>query len=140
MKKISFLVILLLLVFTSCKTKTIEIIEQTYPDGSPKIVKTYIEKNQERTLVKEIQYYPNHNKFIEGEYKNNRKHGKWIAYYENGKKWSEGFFADGLDDGKRTTYFENGKIRFIGFYKKGVETGLWKFYDETGKLVEEKRY
>ena len=140
MKKISSLVILLLFVLTSCKTKTIEIVESTYPDGSPKIVKTYIEKNNERQLLKEIQYYPNHNKFIEGEYKNNRKDGKWVAYYENGGKWSEGSFKDGLDDGKRTTYFENGKIRFVGHYNKGAEVGVWKFYDETGKFVEEKQY
>lgn len=139
MKKQAFYALLFLIAFVSCKTKTIEVVEESYPDGSPKLTKYYTD-NKARELVKEIQFYPNHKKFIEGEFKNNRKDGKWISYYETGIKWSEGFFKEGLDDGERISYYEDGKIRYKGYYKKGKMTGKWKFYDEKGNFLEEKDY
>ncbi|MHC1707797.1 MAG: toxin-antitoxin system YwqK family antitoxin [Bacteroidales bacterium] len=105
--------------FNSCNDKTKKVIEEKYPDGSPKTVKYYLENNGRQELVKEVDFYPNKNKRLEGEYKNDQRNGKWTYYYEDGKIWSEGSFVDDLNDGERTTYYENGQIRYQGSYRMG---------------------
>jgi antitoxin component YwqK of YwqJK toxin-antitoxin module len=140
MKKPHFLLILLSLFLFACTGSLVEEVVETLPDGTPKLVKYYKEDGGVRDLVKEIQYYPNHNKFYEGEFKDNKKDGKWKVWYENGNLWSEGSYKAGLDEGKRTAYFENGKVHFEGQYTAGEMTGRWVFYDETGKKVNEIDY
>jgi antitoxin component YwqK of YwqJK toxin-antitoxin module len=140
MKKLIFLLIFPLLFFVSCQSKLTEEIIEKHPDGTPKLVRYYSIDGQVKELAKEIQYYPNHNKFYEGEFKNNRKNGSWTVWYQNGNIWSEGFYDNGLDDGKRTGYYETGKKHFEGRYKKGKMTGTWKFWDEKGVLANEIDY
>lgn len=139
MKKIIFLISTLFII-TSCIHKDKKVVEETYTDGSPKVEKYYRGEGADKEMVKEVKYYPNKQKQVEGEYKNDKRNGHWVYYYQNGNKWSEGSFADGLDDGKRTVYFENGNIRYIGFYDKGKKVDGWKFYDENGKLLKEINY
>jgi antitoxin component YwqK of YwqJK toxin-antitoxin module len=115
-------------------------IRETYSDGSPKVEKYYKDNDTTKEMVKEVRYYPNKQKQMEGEYKDTKRNGDWVYYYQNGKKWSEGSFAEGLDDGKRTVYYENGQVRYQGNYNKGRQVGIWKFWDETGKLQKEINY
>ena len=117
-----------------------KVIEETYPDGSPKTERYYIGKGAMKEMIREVRYYSNHKKEMEGEYKNNKRNGNWVYYYKNGKKWSEGTFIDGLDNGKRNVYYENGQKRYEGYYDKGKESGIWKFWDEGGKLLKEINY
>lgn len=131
---------LILTVTNACTHQPKKVIEEKYPDGSPKTVKYYSEKNGQKELVKEVDFYPNKNKRLEGEYKKDQRNGRWIYYYENGKIWSEGSFTDDINDGQRTTYFENGQIRYQGSYKMGDRIGKWKFYNESGDLVKEMDY
>lgn len=129
--------VFLLIQLTSC-SKTIKVVEETYPDGSPKLEKFYIEKSEtEKILQKEITYYSNKQKQSEGEFKDDKRHGKWTFWYSNGNKWSEGYFDNGLDDGERNMWYENGQIRIEGKYDKGKQVGIWKFWDEKGNLVKE---
>jgi len=137
--KTIFLFLSTLLIF-SCGVKNVEEISETHPDGSPKLIKVYQVKGDVKELVKETQYYPNHNKFYEGAFKENKKDGDWTVWYENGNVWSEGSYDKGLDDGKRQAYYENGVTHFTGQYKKGKMTGTWKFYDEKGNLTNEIDY
>jgi antitoxin component YwqK of YwqJK toxin-antitoxin module len=138
MKKI-FCLISVLLLFCYCN-KNKKVIEETYDDGSPKIEKYYKGEGADKELVKEIRYYSNHQKEMQGEYKDAKRDGNWVYYYKNGKKWSEGAFVEGLDEGKRTVYYETGKIRYEGFYNKGKQSGIWKFFDENSKLIKEIDY
>jgi antitoxin component YwqK of YwqJK toxin-antitoxin module len=140
MKDLALLLCFPILLFVSCKGKTVEEIAEKYPDGTPKIVRYYNEDAQIREMTKEIRYYPNHNKFYEGEFKSNRKEGKWIVWYQNGSIWSEGFYTKGLDDGLRTGYYESGKKHFEGKYDNGKMVGTWKFWDEKGALAREIDY
>lgn len=133
-----FSVILFLFLF-SCKSNNNKVVEK-YPDGSIKSEKYYIKKDTEKILVKEVKYYSNHQKQLQGEYKDKKRNGGWVYYYSNGNKWSEGSFLDGLDNGLRTTYFENGQKRYEGVYNKGKEIGIWKFWDEKGTLVKTVNY
>lgn len=123
-----------------CTTKIVEDTIETYPDGSPKMVRYYKDDGDQRILFKETLYYSNHQKYMEGEYKNGKRHGKWTSWYQNGNTWSEGSFNNGVDDGVRTAYHENGKKHFEGKYKDGKKTGIWKFWDENGVQQKDQDY
>jgi len=112
------------------------VVEETYPDGSPKKVCLYTGIGENRQLIRETTYYTNRKLQMDGTYKNNQRDGQWIYWYENGSKWSEGFFRQGKNDGKRLTYFENGKVRYEAYYKDDIRVGKWKFFDKNGKLLQ----
>jgi antitoxin component YwqK of YwqJK toxin-antitoxin module len=135
MKKLLLFILPVFLVFSCSKTK--EVIEETYPDGSAKIVRYYKGEAKDKVLLKEVCYYPNKKIQYEGEFDNNQRNGKWIYWYDNGNKWSEGFLKKEINDGKRTVWYENGQKRYEGTYKDGKEVGKWEFFDETGKLIKE---
>lgn len=133
MRKFLFLFISII-ILSSCNNSGNKVIEETYPDGSTKVEKYYKGEGTEKELVKEVTYYDNKQKMMEGEYKDSKRDGDWVYYYKNGNKWSEGTFVNGLGEGKRSVYYENGEKRYEGNYSKGEETGVWKFWDENGKL------
>lgn len=126
-------------VFTSCRFDQ-KVVEETFPDGSPKRVCIYRGKGANRELVKETFFYPNRQKRMEGTYKNKKRDGLWSYWYDNGNLWSQGTYSNGKSEGKRTTYFENGKIRYEGFYKDDMRVGKWKFFEENGSLLKELDY
>jgi len=137
-KRLLFALILAVAMF-SCHFEN-KVIEESYPDGSPKRICIYTGKGESRELIKETTFYPNKQAQMEGTYKDSKRDGKWTYWYENGKLWSEGSFLRGKSDGKRTTYFENGKIRYEGFYKEDMRVGKWRFFDENGRLLQEVDY
>jgi antitoxin component YwqK of YwqJK toxin-antitoxin module len=138
--KIHYLLILISLsVLASCNSES-KVVEESYPDGSPKRVCIYLGKGEARELIRETTYYANKKPQMEGAYKNNKREGKWMYWYENGNVWSEGFFINGKSDGKRTTFFENGKVRYEGSYKEDMRVGKWRFFDENGRLLQEVDY
>jgi antitoxin component YwqK of YwqJK toxin-antitoxin module len=131
--------LLVIFAVTACKHE-VKIMEETYPDGSPKRECVYIGKDASRELIRETTWYP-HNKIqMTGEFKSEKRDGRWIYYYENGNVWSEGFFKNGKSDGKRTTHYENGRIFYEGYYQEDRRMGVWKFYDEKGALVKSVDY
>jgi antitoxin component YwqK of YwqJK toxin-antitoxin module len=117
-----------------------KVVEESYPDGTPKRVCIYIGKGASKELIKETTYYPNKQAQMEGTYREGKRDGKWMYWYENGKVWSDGTFILGKSDGKRTTYFENGKVRYEGFYKEDMRVGKWRFFDENGRMLQEVDY
>ncbi len=127
-------------VLFGCKSKIVEETVESYADGSAKVVRSYKEDGREKTLVKECLYYPNHQKYMEGGYKDGKRDGQWKSWNQNGNLWSEGTFKDGLDEGLRTIYHENGKKFIEGYYTAGKKTGTWKFYDENGNFMKEESY
>ena len=124
--------VLLMLMMTACRFEK-KVIEETYPDGSPKRVCIYLGSGKNREMIRETTFYPNKKVQMEGTFKNGKRDGKWTSWYENGNVWSEGSFVMGKSDGKRTTYYENGKMRYDGFYKDGLCEGNWRFFFENGK-------
>jgi antitoxin component YwqK of YwqJK toxin-antitoxin module len=139
MRKIFF--ILSIVFLASCGPRLQEKTIETYPDGKPKRVQYFTPESEGSYLAKEIYFYENGQKKMEGSYnKEKQKHGKWLYWREDGKKWSEGYFFEGKDDGLRQTWHENGKKHYEGRYEKGTRVGVWKFYDETGKMVKDIDY
>jgi len=137
--RIFFIAIIVLFLF-GCTTKVVNETVESYPDGSAKLIRTYKDDGHRKTLLKECKYYPTHQKYMEGSYKNEKRDGLWMSWFENGNKWSEGYFKDGLDDGMRIIYRENGQKYIEGKYTAGVKTGVWKIYDEKGNLAKEETY
>lgn len=113
------------------------VVEESYPDGTPKKEATYKGSGQNRELIKETYYYERNKVEMTGGYHNGKRNGYWVSYYENGNKWSEGYYKNGMNDGKRVTYFESGKTRYVGYYKNDRRVGKWQFYDEAGNLLKE---
>lgn len=138
-KQIAFLLVLLTLTAPACRFEQ-KVIEETYPDGSPKRVCIYKGKGENREMIRETIYYENKQIQMDGAYKDGKRHGLWVSWYMNGNKWSEGTFRNGKSEGKRITYFENGKVRYEGSYKNDQRIGKWRFYDETGKLLAEQDF
>jgi antitoxin component YwqK of YwqJK toxin-antitoxin module len=140
MRKLISLIFLSSLFFMGCSEKPREEIVEKFPDGTPKIVHYYRDNGKIKEKVREIQYYPNHNKFYDGEFKNDLKDGHWTVWYDNGNIWSDGYFIKGKDDGKRTGYYEDGKKHFEGKYDNGKLIGKWQFWDEKGVMVKDTIY
>lgn len=139
MKK--YLLLLISLFFlVSCGPKLEEVVEDTHPDGSPRMVVYYRLVEGFREKVKVTAFYENGQKRYEGEFAGDKRHGYWIYWYENGNKWSEGYFKNDLRDGFGTTWYDNGQKHFEGSYKDGVRAGVWMFYDMKGEMVKEVNY
>lgn len=128
--------------FVSCKNKTESVVLDTWANGKPKKVATYIvAETGEKTLFKETLYFKDNQKFLEGTYnESTERDGIWISWFENGKKNSQGTYVNGKEEGKYTVWHLNGKIHYVGHYKSGKKTGKWKFYNESGKLIKENNY
>jgi antitoxin component YwqK of YwqJK toxin-antitoxin module len=114
-----------------------KVIEATYENGNPKIVKYYHEKAGKPELEREEFFYENKQIKIEGDYMNEERSGLWKAWYENGTIWSEAEYKDGKRNGKGVFYHQNG-IKYIeGRYSDDTRVGTWRFYDTTGVLTKE---
>jgi antitoxin component YwqK of YwqJK toxin-antitoxin module len=134
MKKILIVTILAAIAF-GCSEK--KVVESTYDNGNPKVVKYYQKKGSELILKKEVIFYENKQEKMEGTYKEQQRDGQWKAWYENGTLWSEGEYKDGKRNGMGIAYHENGKKYIEGMYREDLRVGPWRFYDTAGKLVKE---
>ncbi|MBK7174631.1 MAG: hypothetical protein IPH84_15700 [Bacteroidales bacterium] len=134
MKKYS-LGILLLITFMACGPR--KVIESTYKNGNPKVIKYYEKVDGKDQLVKEVVFYENKNRKMEGSYSGEKRSGTWTAWYENGKVWSEGSYLDGKRNGPGMVYHENGKKYIESVYANDEKTGKWRFYDTAGNVIKE---
>ncbi len=136
-KKILTVIILFTLMFSCKNEKLEEEVSGRYPNGVPMKVEYYKWQGNNKIVVKEVRYYQNGEKEIEGEYKNNKKDGKWTYWYTNGKKWSEGYFKNGLSNGHFTIWYKSGKRNYEAEYKDGKPHGKWIFYDYDNRPYKE---
>ena len=104
----------------------------------PKLV--YYYKGDDSTNCKEIQYYEDGSKKMEGNYVNDFRNGTWTAWYRNGQLWSQGDYKDGYAIGTRKVYYPNGKLYIVGDYEHGKRTGDWTFYDSLGTVLKKIHY
>lgn len=139
MKKYS-LVILIAFLAASCSIDLEKVVEDTHPDGTPRLVSYYTENDGLREKVKTEAYYEDGSLRYSGEFADGKRNGYWVYWYENGNMWSEGYFKNDLRDGFGTTWHKNGQKNYEGAYKEGIRTGLWKFWTPQGELVKELDY
>lgn len=134
MNKILVLVTLCLLA-SGCSRK--RVVEASFDNGKPRVVKYYHKKGGELILESEVVYYKNGQKKLEGKYKDQQRDGIWKAWHENGNLWSEGEYRGGKREGKGLSYHENGKKYIEGNYRNDMRVGVWQFYDTTGVMASE---
>ena len=85
-----FVIVVSVCLLMSCNGRIKKEVVETYGDGSPKVERQYMIRNGEKELVKEVAFFPGKKIYMEGEYKNNKRNGRWVSWYQNGNKWSEG--------------------------------------------------
>ncbi len=134
-----FILVVSVFIFASCTPKPFEVVEETYPSGSPKTVKFYNNEGKE-ILIKEIQYYEEGAKKIEGAYENGERTGKWSYWYPDGKLWSQGFYKNGMENGLKTVWHSNGQKYYEGSTLDDKRVGIWKFWNNKGELLKEVNY
>ena len=64
---------------------------------------------------------------------NPEKHGKWYAWYPNGQKRIEGEYKNDRPAGKFTWWHENGQKSLVANYEEGRKTGRWTWWHDTGQ-------
>ena len=155
------LLIALLLIVGVCFGQTYDQIEETYESGLPKVIKTYKVVKGKLQLVKEMNWYSNGQKSVEGKWsvidderfgKHYNKNGKWTFWYKNGVKSKEGSYSIHLNiynndstysypkHDKWTYYYENGQKKEEGTYKDGEEDGKWTSWHDNGQKKSEITY
>ena len=90
----------------------------------------YISHGQIRKL------FPSGSVREEGEYRNNKMHGKWVLYSENGQKMGEKTYDDGIENGIRTVWHENGQKKKQRTVSNGKLIGPYMVWDKTGTPIE----
>ncbi len=118
---------------TALRTEIVEI----WDDGLPKLVQLFDLGNHAHQAVREIHYYPDGQKYMEGPLLEGKRHGKWQSWYKSGMLWSTGDFEAGLRQGRGTIYHSNGKKFMEGNYLHGKRVGKWKFWDQAGNSITE---
>lgn len=134
MKKLLYLSSLMIL-FTACQPVELQVVENFYKDGSPKMVMDYLVKMGDSIPVHEVQYHDDGSRLLEGNYENGLREGEWLSWYPDGSIWSKGYFSKGERDGKSWVYHPNGKMYMKGSYQHGKKIGLWLVFDEEGNVV-----
>lgn len=139
MKHYFILIFSILLIAGCSEPKLFESVESTHEDGTPKIVKYYNNESKE-VLLKEVRYWENGNKSMEGAYKNGNRNGTWTAWYKDGTLWSTGEYEDGVENGLKSVFHENGQKYYEGHIKSDKRVGIWKFWNKEGNLLKEINY
>ena len=152
MKKNVLMLIMILLILTSCGKERIEDIsklelrdKKIYVIGEDKpYTGIFIDKYENGNLGKERRYK---NGVLNGEvrtydengqllllntYKNGQKNGPHRGYYDNGNLQTEAIYKNGKNDGVSRMYYENGQLWRESKYKNGVQVAPTKWYDENG--------
>jgi antitoxin component YwqK of YwqJK toxin-antitoxin module len=130
-----FALVVILAINSGCSGK--EVVESAYENGNPRVVRYYHESRGNLILDREIVFYENTQKKMEGRYKDELRDGKWKAWYENGTPWSVGEYRNGKRDGISIAYHKNGNKYIEGNYRADIRVGNWRFYDTTGAMTKE---
>lgn len=144
MKKIIFIYLLQIILFTNCGTKKDTAEKKLINDSiitvdSSKINKTIADPMLPQSLDytgDHIVKYPNGITQIRGFFRFGKRHGKWASFYETGNLQSETEYSNGIKEGTTIVWYLNGKKRYEGQFKNDLRVGKWIFYDAIGKIVE----
>jgi antitoxin component YwqK of YwqJK toxin-antitoxin module len=79
------------------------------------------------------EYYPNGQKFVDGQYKSGRQDGEWTYWHENGTLNRKVTYKDGQPDGSWEVHRADGSLAASRGFKQGKRDGTWTIYDDTGK-------
>lgn len=130
------LAVLAVILLVSCQNPPARIVSETFPDGSPKVVKYYQLNGRDSVLLKEEVFYQSGKRYMMGKYSNGKRDSIWTAWLEDGRVWSKGGYREGLEDGPKEVYHPNGSLFYKGQYKLGKRVGVWEFRNDKGERVQ----
>jgi antitoxin component YwqK of YwqJK toxin-antitoxin module len=110
--------------------------KDTYPDGKTLRYERQIGRFSDDHYEADgfyREYYPNGQKFVEGQYKDGHQEGTWTYYHDNGKVQRTVTYSNGQPDGSWDVYNAEGAVVAKRGYKNGKRDGTWVVYDESGK-------
>ena len=81
-----------------------------------------------------IEYHPEGEKSIVGQYKNGKKEGEWKSYYQDDKILSEDNYIRDLKDGICITFHKNGQLKEKSNYIRGLKDGICNTFHNNGEL------
>lgn len=79
------------------------------------------------------EYYPNGQKFVEGQFRNGRQHGEWTFWFDNGQQNRKATYDSGQPDGAWEVHRADGTLAAKRGFRRGLRDGEWITYDDTGK-------
>lgn len=127
--------LLMIVVFLACKPQNGKLVTEQYEGNTSKVVKEFVINKGDTTFTKEIQFYPNGQKHLEGSLVDGKRDSTWTTWREDGKLWSQATYRNGLEHGVSVAYHPTGAKYYEGRFYNGQRVGVWRFYDETGKEV-----
>lgn len=117
------------------------VVEQTWPDGQPKVVAYVSERGGKKLRQREEKFYESGTMEYSGSYDEaGKRHGEWHYFYPTGVLWSLGVYAHGQMHGKKEVYWPDGTKRYEGFFANDQKSGHWVFYNEDGSVLEERDF
>ncbi len=85
--------------------------------------------------------YPADGKIEEGDYKDDRKEGKWIKYHNDGETPKlVGEYVNNRPQGPYVKYFANGKVKEQGTFVRNLYQDSLKRFHENGKVEYQAKY
>ncbi len=123
-------------------------VTETYKDGDVSKISYHKITGNKIELVKEINWYENGQKSIEGTYKDGKRERKWTHWSPDGKESSELIYKDGKAwDGVEmwvgyNDWIKHGVMEKVESYKNGKRDGKWIEHDfsSTGKVKKLRTY
>jgi antitoxin component YwqK of YwqJK toxin-antitoxin module len=106
-----------------------------FPDGKLRIERQVAKYSDNHYVADGFyrEYYPNGQKFVDGQYKGGRPDGQWTYWYDNGTQNRQITFKDGQPDGSWEVHRADGTLMAARSFKNGKRDGVWTIYDDTGK-------
>jgi antitoxin component YwqK of YwqJK toxin-antitoxin module len=155
MKNISYILILLALLTTSCSKRSIVLTEDNLPEdifylnneikpysGTCVIYYKNTESIKEELNFKNgilngshVSYYITGQVKRKGSYLNGNLNGKWTGFDVKGNKLYEVEYKNDTLIGRFISWYSTGVIREKGVYHNNQKVGEWLSYDEAGMVI-----
>jgi antitoxin component YwqK of YwqJK toxin-antitoxin module len=105
-----------------------------YPNGKPKIIRTYglLGGETPENLKREQTFFFNERKESDSHWKDGKLDGPYEDYWHNGQKKSQGLYRAGRKEGEWEFYFNQFTLSSKGLFKDDRKEGPWKSFWENG--------
>lgn len=106
-----------------------------YPDGKIRYERQVARYSDDSFVADGFhrEFYPNGEKFVEGQFVKGKQEGDWTYYHDNGKVQRTVHFTAGKPDGSWDVFNAEGAVVAKRGFKAGKRDGTWTAYDESGK-------
>jgi antitoxin component YwqK of YwqJK toxin-antitoxin module len=112
-----------------------ETVREQYEDGRVRLEREVAKFSDNHFEADGVyrEFYPNGNKFVEGQYRRGRQEGEWTFWFDNGQLNRKATYSNGQPDGSWEVFRADGTLAAKRSFKNGLRHGEWIAYDDTGK-------